>query len=448
MNMIANAMRSVLRGITGQPEMYDGNRDINSSCGYPDEPAPAEYDWMYKRFGVAKRVVNILPDESWKVLPTVRDTEDAEESPWEKEVVALNDKFKFFNYLTRLDRTCGIHSYGVLFFGLDDVENSNQLIQPVASKANLLYLKVFNGERAQVATYDTDATSPRYGLPETYRLDFAEPLAQGSAGIATQTVHHSRVLHVADNLEDGESFGEPRLRPVYNRLLDLRKLYGGSGEMFWQGANQGLAMNIDPNADLSDDDFARFQTQMDDYSQGLSRKIVTQGGSIQTLGAQVADPTKHLMAQLQFIATTIGVPLRVLLGSEQAQLASSQDTANWNSRLHRRQVDHNGPRILKPFLDKMIELGMLPVPKNNEYQTHWQDLDTLSDMDKAVVAKAESEAINIYASGASGGVVERDIWLRETMGWDDKTIVANGEAIDGTELLVADEDDLDITDED
>ena len=441
MKMTTNAVRNTLARLTGQPTMYDGNRDINQACGYPDEPCATEYDWMYKRFGLAKRVVNLYPDESWKVFPQVRDTEDSDESPWEKEWKELNKKFSLLPNLVRLDRASGVYTYGVLYFGLDDVESSNQLIQPTTGKANLLFTKVFTAEKAKIASYDTDVKSARFGMPETYHLDFSDPLSQGTIGVSTQTVHYTRVLHVADNLEDGHIYGEPRMRAVYNRLLDCRKLYGGSGEMFWQGANQGIAMNIDPTADVSDEDFTRFQEQVEAYSQGLSRKLVTQGGNVQTLGSQVADPTNHLKAQLQFIATTLGVPLRIFLGSEQAELASSQDTANWNSRLHARQVTHNEPALLRPLIDKLIDLGMLSAPAGGEYMVDWQDLDTLSDTDKANVAKTETEAIDKFASGASASVVDRDIWLRETMQWSDEAIEANKEALDGAEFEVADEED-------
>ena len=54
-------------------------KDINEECGYPDEITISMYKEMYKREGVAKRVVNILPEDTWSSLPEIYETEKSDD---------------------------------------------------------------------------------------------------------------------------------------------------------------------------------------------------------------------------------------------------------------------------------------------------------------------------------------------------------------------------------
>ena len=63
LGMIRNTMSRAVAGLIGQPQVYGGERDLNSVYGYSDEPTRENYEWMYKRFGIGTRCVNIFPDE-------------------------------------------------------------------------------------------------------------------------------------------------------------------------------------------------------------------------------------------------------------------------------------------------------------------------------------------------------------------------------------------------
>ena len=58
----------------------------------------------------------------------------------------------------------------------------------------------------------------------------------------TADVHWTRILHVADNRKTSEIFGMPRLHVVYNNVLEIKKITGSSGEMFYKGAYPGYAI--------------------------------------------------------------------------------------------------------------------------------------------------------------------------------------------------------------
>lgn len=437
---IVNTTRTIA-GVLGQPLLYGGARDLDGAYGYPAEPTNTDYQWMYYRFGVATRVVTIFPDECWKVQPVIRDSEEPDATPFEEALEALDEKASLFDSMHQADQLSGINRYSVIYLGFDDVlagEGANTIGQPVKHGAQLLFTKVYDDTNAQVSQWHNDPAEALFGSPKTYNINFSTDGSTTST--TTRTIDASRVFHVADKTGPNKWSAEPRMRKVYNRLLDMRKVLGASAEMFWQGGRNGLAVEVDPTASLDATTLAAFKTQLEDYSNNLRRYLSLQGAKIKNLGVKVPDPKPTLDGLYQFIATSLGIPLRIFLGSEQAQLASSQDTANWNSRLALRQTGYINSRMLRPFLNQLIALGTLPTPENGKYSISWQDLDTLSDKEKAEVSKTESEALDKFAgAGRSREIVDTEIFLQKTMGWDDKTIVANTEALEGEAL---DEDEV------
>ena len=136
---------------------------------------------------------------------------------------------------------------------------------------------------------------------------------------------------------------------------------------------------------------------------GLQRYIATVGMRANSLKVEVADPGNHVDGQLKLIATALGIPWRVFVGSEAAQLASEQDIRSWNRRLNRRRTEYLSPYVLMPLIVRLVELGCLPQPK--EVNVAWPDLNTPSDKDKATVAEARTNALTKYVTGGVGQLI-------------------------------------------
>jgi hypothetical protein len=230
----------------------------------------------------------------------------------------------------------------------------------------LLFIRVFPEYLIQIVQYEANMYSPRFGQPLMYKITLNDP-RQPHTGVglplSTVMVHWSRVIHIADNLTSSEIFGVPRMRPVLNRLLDLRKLYGGSAEMYWKGAFPGYS--IETNPQLGGDvavDTAAIQDMMENYMNGLQRYMQFMGMTAKSLSPQVVDPTTQIQVQLEAICIQLACPIRVFKGSERGELASSQDDSAWNDRLRHRQNEYITPKIIVPFIDRLIMLGVLPEP--------------------------------------------------------------------------------------
>jgi len=401
-------------------------RDINKECGYPDHVTIEQLRQLYEREGPATRVVQVLPSETWSVNPELYEVEDATKTPFELAWDELQLKFNIWSYLHRVDELSGIGHYGVLLLGVDDNKDLSEPIDTIdergeqvanGKKYNLIFLRAFDEYLVRVDSYQSDPTNPRFGQPLLYDIQFADPGAVSGTNSTTlvdttrKKVHWSRIIHVADNRKSSEVFGVPRMLPVLNRIYDLRKVLGGSSEMLWKGGFPGYSFETTPevNAGDLDIDTASLKKQIEAYQNGLQRYLALQGVSAKSLAPQVADPSNHIEQNLRIIAMTLGVPLRIFLGSEAAHLASTQDTGTWNRRLGQRQEIYVTPMIIRPTVDRLMMIGVLP--KVKQYFVSWKDLNTLTESEKADISLKRSQALLAYiSSGSEVAIPPLEFW--------------------------------------
>lgn len=231
----------------------------------------------------------------------------------------------------------------------------------------LIFLRSFDESLVQIVQYEANVLNPRFGQPVMYLITLNDPREQHSGiglPMAMVRVHWSRVIHIADNRNSSEVFGTPRLRPVLNRVLDLAKLYGASAEGYWKSCFAGLSFQTHPQ--LGGDvkvDPAPLKDMVESYQNGLQRALFTSGMAVSTLAPSVVDPASHINMHIEAICIELGCPVRVFKGSERGELASSQDDASWNDRLRARQNLYITPFIIVPFIDRLIQIGVLPIPK-------------------------------------------------------------------------------------
>lgn len=292
-------------------------------------------------------------------------------------------------------------------------------------KRKLLYLRCFDEDLIEILDRERDPTSPRYGQPLHYNLTFNDwnNREKQNTGLGddmtTRRVHWTRIIHVpCENVGSSELLGAPRMRAVWNRLYDLIKLYSGSAEMYWRGAFPGISLETHPQ--LGGDvnvDTAALRSSMEKYMNGLQRYFSLMGMTAKTLSPQVVDPTPQIKTQLEAICVYLECPMRIFMGSERGELASSQDDSTWTDRVGRRQNRHVTPRIVVPFIDRLIAVGVLPPPK--EFYVVWDDLKVVSEAEKAAVGLQLTQALTAFISGnGETAMTMKDFFVR-FLGMDD-----------------------------
>lgn len=428
-------------------KLFDPRRSIDEECGYPTAAITCEqYRRMYDR-ELGRRVVDVYPAETWKRFPNIFEDPDADkDTPFEDALDKLNRRLHLLHYLQRVDELSGVGSYGVVLWGLDD---GRSLADPVdgfeawgestgilptdvgtgtGRTRRLLYVRVLDESLAKIAAYNKDAGSPRYGLPESYTLTLMDPSRTGTGDVTTApdlksaTVHWSRVTHVADNRKTSEVFGTPRMEPVWNRLYDLCKVLGGSGEMFWRGGFPGISLETQKGLENAVFDNDATQEQMFKYMNGLQRYLQLVGVNAKSLAPQIAAPTPFFEVQIKAICVTLGVPYRVFMGVEEGVVSGDQATRAWEGRLANRQARYVTPMLIDPVLQRLVDYGVLPstaMPLG--WSVEWPSAMEPTEQERAETADKLTGALARYISGGVDTLVPPLEFLTLVCGLDDPT---------------------------
>ena len=96
------------------------------------------------------------------------------------------------------------------------------------------------------------------------------------------------------------------------------------------------------------------------------------------------------------ISSVTEIPQRVLMGSEKGELSSGQDAVMWRSTIQNRREELAEAGIVRPFIDKMVEHGVISKPSTERYSIKWSDLFSPSEKDQAETGKIRATAVQSY----------------------------------------------------
>ena len=398
-------MQYITRALYSQylGKQYGGDRDLYEALGYPTDITYAQYWQQYSRQDIAGAIINRPVEQTWKGRFYVNNAEDKAgvlKDAW----TALSKQLRLKEKFIRVDKLSSLGRFGILLLGFSDIRNAQtDFATPVGSprmirgnaipqtNLQLKYVVPYGEDKVQIVEWVTDAKNERYGMPLIYSVSQTTE----TGALTVLRVHYSRVLHITGEKLDSETYGVPVLQRVFNRLMDIEKLVGGSAEMFWRGARPGYAGKVDKDYTPTAEDEAALGVKLKEYENNLRRILIAEGVDFHALEQQIADPQNPLDVQMQMIAAITGIPKRILMGSELGELASTQDRNSWISYVTTRREEYAEGQIVEPFVDMLMELGVLP---KQDYQVEWPDLASVSDKDKAEVGAILSKTIAEYAS--------------------------------------------------
>ena len=406
--------RRQLAGMLGVS--FEGDRDIYEVCGYPKILKPVDFVALYERNDIASRIIRAFPQATWRHPPALHDGEEENtESPFCEAWYDLCEEKRIYSYLERADRLSGIGEFSVLFMGFADGLNADQPL--VSNKAPLLYLAPYSQTNISIAQWDTDVKSARFGFPVMYTLQRGATVAGGAGMSASINVHHTRVLHIAEYLEDNEVLGTPRLMSVFNRFRDLEKVVGGSAEIFWLYARNIVVGKVDSDAKFTEKAKEETEAQIDELMHQLRSYVIAQGIDFKNFQGASPTPQEVVNVILDLIAGAVGIPKRILVGSERGELSSDQDENNWAERIEERRTHFAMPFILRPFIQKLIDTGNLPAP-SGEWWIDWPSGVSVSEEKKADIAMKKAQAAATYANSPGSQELISPAEMRASLGYD------------------------------
>lgn len=440
--LVANAIRQQIMGGRGNKNMNDNLMAMYDTFGYRHTLEYNDYYRAYRRQGIAKRIIDATVDFSWKELPAIIDEDqnankiikdksigpdskrNAKQHPklithslkirldhrisnadevasveyteFEEGVFQLFKNFPMLRLLKKADKLNCIGRYSIIVIGTKDGKLTEELAAGM-SLDDIVFFNVYSEKQATVQTWETDKANPRYGLPKTYNI-----MANEDGGMTTSyVVHWTRVIHIAEDLLDSEVYGMPKLEAVFNELQDIIKVVGGSAEMFWLGAYQGIVFNVKDGYELTEENRNAMTTEIQNYVDKLQRFIKTKGVDVTTLSSPPADPRGNFEVLIKLISGASNIPTRILLGSEQGQLAAAVDQDTFFSYITGRRNSFINESILRQLIDRLVEYGYLPAAVNSEYFIEWPALFEQTKAEKLTNAKTMVETA-VAAVGQGG----------------------------------------------
>ena len=397
-NSTLTARANLARGLG---KSFSGARDLYKVLGYSDKLTYDDFANVYARDGLATRIVDAVSDETWRETPVLIEGEYKKKDELDKpsqlqiDFTRLADRLDLFGEFNDADAYCGISRYAVLVLGLP-----GKMSDPAPFGKRLAYVMAHDEGTAIINTGDieTNMQSERFGLPNFYTVTMDVDNAS-----ATQRIHHTRCINIREGRTKSRTFGVPRLQSMYNRIQDLEKVVGGGSEAFWLLIHRGLALTAKEGTSLPPTDSDAYKDMIDEveeYEHGISRIMRLVGLDVTDLGGRPVDSDAQFRTIVAYLAGASRIPQRILIGSEAGNLASSQDEYNFTSYIVSRQKKFAEPKILRAFVDKCGELGILEVPA--KYTVEWPSLFQLTDAEEANIASVVAGAM----ANATGGAPE------------------------------------------
>lgn len=399
---------------------FKGAREMWDALGYRDNPTTDDYIAFYERDPLAGTTVDAMPTVTWRRAPEVIDGDGTqEETEFEKDFKALSKRLRLWSYFERVDKLAGVSNYAVLLIG--SIRSGGKLDKPLSDDNiqgpdDIGYLSVFRQDHADIKTFEDDRSNERFGRPKLYQLQMLTRAKTVSGSLSNIPAHHSRVVHVAENLSEDEVFGRPRLQRVLNLLDDTLKIGGGSAEMFWQNVAGLLHGDIPADADVDEDTLKALAEKIEDAQDGLRRNLLTRSLDLNRVAADAPDPRGIWTVIKELYAAGAQTPKRIIFGSERGELSSSQDISEFLGRMSARQINYAEPVLIRPFIDRLIEAEALTKPKTGDYTIVWPDLRQLSDKEVSEVMANKGRAVSDVMDARAAGGLLTDGELRTFLG--------------------------------
>ncbi len=414
-----------IRGVKNSVGEDLGLKRTWDNCQYPTELSFSMLYGMYARNSVAARVIETYPDYCWQTDPVVRDSRGPN-SRFSKNVLGvLKRNYKLMDGVSQplltsmkqLDVLGGIGGESLLVFGFAD---GRPLDKPVKSSADMKvsWIKVLHNGQFEVSKRNENPESEDFGDVELYEttsfrtdeLNFAEHIAPNIK------IHASRCVHFKEG--SNLSFGISRIQRCYNQLLDITKVSGSSAEVYYLGAFSGMAVEVDPEASISEETFELMEEQIVDYFYGLNRSMIFEGSKSKLLYPAIVSPKDHFDLQITMISIATGIPRRFLTGAEAAKLASQQDSLNWTDRVNIRRTSFVTPRIVLPVVERLIGAGVITKPIG-DFEVVWPRAESATTAERSNSARNMTDALVKYFSSGMYSVVEFPTFLMYICGYSE-----------------------------
>lgn len=390
--------------------------------GYPgfDELTFHHFYNMWRRNGIAKALVEKTGSKTWESLPRLLEQEEThEETALEASIRQRFSDLRLWQVLAETDKRSMVGKYAGVIFQLNDGKHYNEPVEgtvPGGLEGIISVISAWEGQ-LEPSSWDTDSSSPNYGKPTMFR--FNESSVDPEQGKTRSfSVHPDRAFVWS---KDGTTWGESKLEPCYNAILDMEKIRGAGGEGFWKNAkaqpvlNASMEVDFNSLASMLGTDLEGLPDALDEvvakWNKGFDQSMLLQGIEAKTLGITLPQPEEFFTVAIQEVAASWPIPQKILVGMQTGERASTEDAREWAQvNMSRREM-----LVIPNIMDIVRRLEAWGILPELDWYIEWGDLTSPTLEEKASLAdKMASVNQRMFATG---DVVFTDDELREVMGY-------------------------------
>lgn len=412
MNLITRTFEPYLKSMLFSGAKHNHYKDF----GFPEiVEFPLLYG-LYERNSLAKAAVDKTTRKTWQDPPWLLEKpRDGSEGATKKETrieKAIRQHFtqiRFWTKVMEADRRSQVGRFAAVILRVADGLPTSDPLGTVSNGLEGLVdiIPAWEGQ-LRINEWDIDPMSMTYGDPLMFEYNEGE-IGFGSSVAAQQgrsrrlTIHPSRLIIWSP---DGTMDGDSALKAGVNDLLTIEKIVGAGGEGFWKNAKQAPILEMDKEADIQKmakamgvpvDKIAEVMNeQAAAWQEGFDELLMLQGMTAKLPKIVLPDPEHFYMNALQSFAASFDIPLKVLVGTQTGERASSEDASQWNQTCNFRRKNTVIPNILQ-IVRKLESCRVLK--ENPEWFIDWTDLTEstmLEKIDRAgKMAKVNKDAADI-----------------------------------------------------
>lgn len=400
------------RAISGQYDGADTLHNVFLDYGYPQNLDFFHFWNMYRRFGIAKNVVEQPVDVGWISVPEIEGSET-----FNKAFEDLAKRINFWIRVKGLDNRQRVGRYAGMFMRVKDGKQPSEPLEGTLSgEQGLVSMTPLYESQLEVIETESDPQSENFGNPIMYQHRSSVAGTRNERAQQTFNIHPSRIVIAAEGADDGSIFGIPVLESIFNSLMDLRKIIGGGGEGFYKNASQNIVFEVAEGAAFKNngDALKKFNDNYDDFNRDRSRRaMLTPGLKPHALQSDLIGPKEFFDTALNDVASGAQRPATILIGQQTGRLASDEDNKTWLTTVQSRRENYMTD-LVRSLIDWMIMFGILPA---SEYEVIWDDLLASSDKDKLENAEKLS-VINKNQVMSGGDIPFSGEDVREAAGFE------------------------------
>lgn len=404
--VVNNAQRSLQAMFPG---FYFGAPKHNHAAdfGYPDRVEFSTAFEAYNRYPLARAAVDKTVGKSWETNPLLQEYQrDGTKPGTQKETkpeADIRQRFgdlRVWQHMAECDRRSLVGAYSGLIMRFADSQPFKAPVTRVPGGLDGLVevIPAWEGQLT-VSEWDTDEASNTYGQPKMFQ--YAESAVGQQKQPRTFEIHPDRVIIVS---RDGTLNGRSALEPGYNALLDMEKIRGGGGEGFWKNAKSGLSLEIEKDAKIEDmarvmgvpvqEVVDKIDEQVESFNKGFDKSLMMQGIKAVPIQVQLPSPEHFFAIALQSFAATFSCPLKILVGAQTGERASTEDSEEWARVNMARRTNELIPAVMA-FVNRLERFGILP---QRDWHLDWTDL-TESSMGEKIDRADKMASVNQKMGG-------------------------------------------------